>query len=135
MIPKRRILSPKRRKTLLGKYRSMFEKNVAATLGDAVEYEPDRIPFTQPAKKRSYTPDFKLREGVYIECKGLLSSEDRAKMVWVRDQNPDLTFYIYFQNSKVKIRKGSKVTYGDWATKNGFEWGDYNSGIPKGWIK
>ena len=135
MIPKRRILSPKRRKTLLGKYRSMFEKNVAATLGDAVEYEPDRIPFTQPAKKRSYTPDFKLREGVYIECKGLLSAEDRAKMVWVREQNPDLTFYILFQNAKVKIRKGSKKSYGDWATDAGFEWADYNNGIPKGWIK
>jgi hypothetical protein len=113
----------------------MFEKNVAATLGDAVEYEPDRIPFTQPAKKRSYTPDFKLREGVYIECKGLLSAEDRAKMVWVRDQHPELTFYLYFQASKVKIRKGSKVTYGDWATKNGFDWGDHSEGIPKRWLK
>jgi hypothetical protein len=113
----------------------MFEKNVADSLGDSVEYEADRIPFTQPAKKRTYTPDFKLREGVYIECKGLLSAEDRAKMVWVRDQHPDLTFYILFQNASVKIRKGSKKTYGDWADDVGFEWADYRVGIPKGWTK
>jgi hypothetical protein len=63
------------------------------------------------------------------------SAEDRAKMVWVRDQHPDLTFYILFQNSRVKIRKGSKKSYGDWAEEAGLEWADYNSGIPKGWIK
>ena len=123
----------KKRKTALGKFRSMFEKDVAEKLGEGAEYEPDRIPFTQPAKKRSYTPDFKLRDKVYIECKGLLSAEDRAKMVWVRDQNPELTIFILFQNANVKIRKGSKVTYGDWADKAGFKWADFRSGIPKDW--
>ena len=74
----------KKRKSALGKYRSMFEKEVAEKLGEDVEYEPDRISFTQPEKKRTYIPDFKLRDKVYVECKGLLSAEDQAKMVWVK---------------------------------------------------
>ena len=133
MIPIKQRRSSKVKKAL-GKYKSLFEKSVAEKIGEDYEYEPDRLPFTQPAKKRSYTPDFKIGDKTYIECKGLFSSEDRAKMLWVREQHPDVIFYILFQNSNVKIRKGSKKSYGDWATENGFQWADYRNGIPKGWF-
>ena len=124
----------KRKVKALNGYRSFFEKEVAELLGDTVEYEPDRIPFTQPAKKRTYCPDFKLREGVYIECKGLFTSEDRSKLIWFKEQHPEITVYLLFQNAKVKLRKGSTTTYGDWADKNGFEWHDFKDGtIPRGW--
>lgn len=132
--PFRRSRSQSRTK-VLGKFKSLFEKQVAEQIGDAYEYEPDRISFTQPEKKRTYTPDFRVREGVYIECKGLLSVEDRSKMLWVKEQHPELTFYLLFQNASVKLRRGGKTTYGDWATANGFKWADFRSGIPSEWFE
>ena len=53
----------------------------------------------------------------------------------IKEQYPDYTFYIFFQNARVKIRKGSKTSYGDWATKAGFEWSDLRDGLPEKWLK
>ena len=118
-------------------YKSKFEMRVAAELeellGD-INYEPDRLNFIQPEKKRFYLPDFKLRENVYIETKGKWTSDDRAKHVWIKEQHPDVTIYLLFQNANVKLNKRSKTSYGDWATKNGLLWGDYRNGIPKEWL-
>lgn len=103
-------------------------------LPETVQYEPDRLKFVQPAATRTYIPDWKVKDKVYIETKGKLTAEDRKKMQWVKDQYPDHTFYIFFQNARVKIRKGSKTSYGDWATKAGFEWSDLRDGLPEKWL-
>lgn len=116
-------------------YKSKFEQNVSEALPSTVEYEPDTLPFVQPEMKRKYIPDWKIKDKVYIETKGKLTAEDRKKMVWVKDQYPDYTFYFLFMNANNKIRKGSPTTYGDWASKNGFEWADFRDGIPKKWIR
>lgn len=113
------------------KYKSKFEQTVGDLLGKFAEYEPDKINFTQPAKSRYYLPDFKIGDSTYIESKGKFTSEDRAKHVWIKEQNPNVRIIFLFQNSKVRLSKRSKTTYGEWATKNGFEWYDFKTdGIP-----
>ena len=115
-------------------YKSKFEARVRELLPKSVTYEPDKLKFTQPAQVRTYIPDWKIRDRVYIETKGKLTSEDRKKMLWVKEQYPDYIFYLLFQNSRVRLRKGSPTSYGDWATKNGFLWSDSKMGIPDEWF-
>ena len=120
----------------LPKFKSKFEELVAEELGDNAVYEPDKLKFVQPAKNRNYIPDFKiLSSGIYIESKGKFTYEDMDNMLWVKEQHPDKQIYILFMNAKNKVRKGSKVTYGDWATKHGFIWADWRTDrIPKDWL-
>lgn len=117
--------------------RSKFEVEVAEILGDRAIYEPDKLKFIQPAKNRNYVPDFKLVDsGIYIETKGKFTFEDMDKMLWVKEQHPDKQIYILFMNARNKVRKGSKTTYGDWASKHGFIWADYRTqGVPEEWLK
>ena len=123
----------------MSSYKSQFEKNFAKSLRDSgikFEYEPLVVSFIQPEKQRKYIPDFRVRtkEGVrVVETKGKLTIEDRKKLVWVAEQNPKLKLIIVFMNSKNKLRKNSPTTYGQWATKNGFEWYDFNDGLPQAW--
>ena len=117
-------------------YKSQFERNVAASFKkNKVEfkYEPRKFPFVQPAKKRTYTPDFELPEtGLFVECKGKLTKEERDKLIWIKETYPDLPFTLLFMRARNPIRKGSKTTYGDWATDAGIEWYDWEAGgIPK----
>lgn len=114
------------------KYKSKFEATVGDYLGKDAEYEPEKLPFIQPAKSRLYIPDFKTKALVFIECKGKWTAEDRAKHVWVREQHPEKRIVLVFQNANQRLSKKSKTTYGEWATKNGFEWYDWKrDGIPK----
>lgn len=101
----------------------------------SVEYEPDKLPFVQPIQKRYYVPDFKLKDKVYIEAKGRLTPQDRKKMLWVKEQYPDYTFFLLFGNASNKLTKKSKTTYAMWAEKHGFKWCDVRDGIPKTWLK
>ena len=127
----------RQRKKKIPKYKSQFEVDIARVLGDRAEYEPDKLKFVQPAKNRNYCPDFKiLSNGIYIEAKGRFTFQDMDKMLWVKEQHPDKKIYILFMNANNKVRKGSKVTYGDWATKHGFVWADWRTHrIPEEWLK
>ena len=120
-------------------YKSKFEANFARSLKAQkvkFQYESKKFPFTQPAIKRIYTPDFILPDSdLVVECKGKLTSEERKKLLWWREAYPDVRFVIVFQRARNPIRKGSPTTYGDWATKNGFEWYDWDQGIPKNAFK
>ena len=121
----------------LPNYKSKFEVSIAEVLGDQVIYEPDKLKFVQPSKNRNYIPDFKIvSSGIYIEAKGKFTFEDMDKMLWVKEQHPDKQFYILFMNASNKVRKGSKTTYGDWATKHGFIWADWRTQkVPPEWLK
>lgn len=119
-------------------FRSGLELDVANILeatNTSYEYEPDSIPFIEPAKKRKYTPDFKLRENVYIESKGRLRPDDRQKLVWFKEQHPEVTIYLLFGKADNKISPSSKTTYSEWAEKNGFKWGDIKYGVPQEWLQ
>ena len=115
------------------KFRSKFEEavfNRAKANQIKVKYESCKLLYVLV---RTYTPDWELPNGVLVETKGKFTAEDRAKMLSVRDCNPDLDIRIVFQNARVPLRKGARSNYGEWATKHGFMWAEKE--IPKEWCK
>ena len=107
-------------------YRSGLEEKIGKQLDDLqVEYtyETEKISYVQPAKKRTYKPDFiknkKNGEKLYIETKGYWPPAERKKMEYIKQSNPTLDIRMVFSNPNNKISKTSKTTYGDVATKLG----------------
>ena len=117
-------------------YRSGLEEDIDTALKSHNingEYEQHTIRYTKPATQHTYTPDFRLPNGIYIETKGRFVTEDRKKHVLIKSQHPELDIRFVFQNSKNKIRKGSKTTYADWCVKHGFQFADKT--IPSAWLE
>ena len=54
-------------------------------------------------------------------------------MLAVKTANPSLDIRFCFQNAKTKLSRGKKrsLSYGQWATKNGFPW--CHKTIPADW--
>ena len=124
---------PKRRH-LKAKYRSGLEKQTALVLSECqkkVRYELLKIEW-EDLRYRTYTPDFQLDNGIFIETKGIFDSEDRRKHIEVRRQHPELDIRFVFSNAKAKLYKGAKSRYCDWCEKNGFKWA--HRVIPEGWL-
>ena len=115
-------------------FRSKFEANVWKVLIKHFpnsKYEPNKLSFLQPAKVRTYVPDFKTgKRKIYIEAKGKMDLATRQKMIWFRQSNPLIRIVFLFMNPDVKINKRSKTSYGKWASDNHFEWLDFR----KDWI-
>ena len=115
-------------------YRSGLEDRISdqlKSLGVPFEYEKLKLKYAVN-ETRTYTPDFKLSNGIIIESKGRFVAADRKKHLLVKQQHPHLDIRFVFSNSKAKISKGSKTNYGDWCDKNGFLYDDKL--IPEGWI-
>jgi hypothetical protein len=117
-----------------------FRSGLELDLGESLkhleidgEYEKNKIKYTVPASEHTYTPDFRLPNGIYIETKGRFVTEDRKKHLLIKSQHPNLDIRFVFQNSKNKIRKGSKTTYADWCDKYGYKYSDKT--IPKEWLE
>lgn len=124
-----------RQRALRAGYRSGLEQDTAKYLkqkGVSFTYEEFKIKWVDP-KTKTYTPDFVLENGIIIETKGRFISPDRAKHLAVRDQYPDLDIRFVFTNSRTKLYKGSKTTYGMWCDKYGFKYADRF--IPDAWLK
>ena len=86
-------------------------------------YEGMKIVYFQPALKKTYTPDFPFNNcNIIIETKGAFNSADRKKMKIIKEQNPKLDIRFIFSNSKNKIGKKSKTTYGKWCELFGFKY-------------
>lgn len=106
----------------------------------SIEYESEYFEYYILKK---YLIDFKVvlkkNNGVkvcfYIETKGYFKSADRTKLLLVRKQYPNADIRLVFQRPENKLNKSSKVTYGDWANKNGFKWCDGKKGIPSEWLE
>ena len=133
-MPKRRQ-STKRSTALKNGYRSGLEEEVDAELkrvGVDGQYEENKLYYTKPSTNHIYTPDFRLPNGIYIETKGRFVLADRQKHILLKKQLPDIDLRFVFQNSKNKIRKGSKTTYADWCIKHGFLYSDKD--VPNSWI-
>ena len=116
-------------------YRSGLEEEAAAFLKSRqkkVEYEKLKIEW-EDLKYRTYTPDFELDNGVIIETKGIFSASDRRKHLEIQRQHPKLDIRFVFTNSKSKLYKGSKTTYGMWCNKYDFKYADRY--IPEAWLK
>jgi hypothetical protein len=114
------------------RYRSKFEAAVALSLtkrGLAFSYEGQALPYKIEA---IYTPDFILPNGVIVETKGLFDSDDRRKMVAVKEQHPELDIRICFMRADVKLSRAPKsLTYWQWAERHGFLWCEGH--IPATW--
>ena len=116
-------------------YRSGLEVDLDESLkqkGINGEYEQHKIKYTKPTTNHTYTPDFRLPNGIFIETKGRFVADDRKKHILIREQHPELDIRFVFQNSKNKLRKGSKTTYADWCIKHGFLFADKL--IPADWM-
>ena len=124
-----------RQRALRAGYRSGLEQDTAKFLKKrriGFTYEEMKIKWIDP-KIKTYTPDFVLDNGIIIETKGRFISPDRAKQLAVRNQHPELDIRFVFTNSKSKLYKGSKTTYGMWCTKYDFKYADRY--IPEAWLK
>lgn len=100
-------------------------------------YEDRRLNYIIPESKHKYTPDFSIYSttGEFIfavEAKGKFSSEDRKKMLAVREANPEIDLRMLFQRDQA-IRKGSKTKYSDWATKHNFKF-HFGEELPLEWL-
>jgi len=117
------------------RFRSRFERNIAEsimTAGFVYKYEELRLKFIQPAKKRTYTLDFVLPNGIIVEVKGLWSREDRQKHLLIKRQYPNLDIRFIFSNPQNKLYKGSKTTYADFCCLHGILYAQKN--IPLEWL-
>ena len=126
-----------RRAALRKGYRSGLEDETVEYLkGKRIkfEYEKLKIEYWKPASKHTYTPDFVLLDsGIIVETKGYFTAADRKKHLLIREQHPDLDIRFVFSNSRSKLSKKSKTTYGDWCDKNGFIYAD--KVIPNEWME
>lgn len=117
-------------------YRSGLENLNARFLqeqGVPFEYETLKLKYLEPAQERTYTPDFKLPNGIIIETKGRFTTADRKKHLLIQQQHPELDIRFVFSNPSSSIYKGSPTTNAMWAEKHGFKWAARV--IPKEWLK
>jgi len=129
-----RKISKARANAIKHGYRSGFEHKVSQQLNEAkvkFEYETTVIPYIKPETNHTYTIDFTLPNGILVETKGRWVLEDRKKHILIQKQHPELDIRMVFQNSKGKIRKGSKTTYADFCDKNNIIWADKT--VPTSW--
>lgn len=116
-------------------FRSGLEEAVAKQLqenGIDPKFETVKLPFVEH-KNRNYTPDFPVTNSIIIETKGRFLTADRMKMLEVKRQYPNIDFRFVFSNSKARISKVSKTTYGKWCQNNGFKYADKH--VPLEWIE
>lgn len=101
--------------------------------GLPVRYEKVKVRYTKPEQASSYTPDFVLPNGIFIEGKGIFTSEDRVKHLRIREQHPHLDVRFVFNRSASALYKGADSTYASWCTKHRFQFADRE--IPASWLK
>jgi restriction endonuclease len=122
----------KRYEARLMGYKSGFERTFAANLsarGIGFKYESIKLPYRL---ERTYSPDYYIVDhDFYIETKGLLDRDSKAKMVAVKQQHPDVDIRFVFMHPHKKI-PGTKQTHAQWAERNGFLWAE--SVAPQEWF-
>lgn len=124
-----------RREAIKHGYRSGLEHSISIYLKDLKHkygYESIKIEWEDLAY-RTYTPDFILDNGIIIETKGRFLAIDRRKHLAIQKQHPALDIRFVFTNSRTKLRKGAKSSYGQWCDKYGFRY--YDRIIPEDWLK
>ena len=101
-------------------------------------YEGMKIVYFQPAIKKTYTPDFPIKKSFIVEAKGNFNSADRKKHKLIKLQHPNYDIRFIFSNSKTRIGKKSKTTYGKWCDLFGFKYHCIQStkqNFPRNWLK
>ena len=124
-----------RREAIKYGYRSGLEHKLSEyldSLKHEYNYESIKIEW-EDLTYRTYTPDFILSNGIIVETKGRFVTADRKKHLCIQKQHPSLDIRFVFTNSRNKLSKGAKSTYGQWCIKHGFRY--YDRIIPKDWLK
>jgi hypothetical protein len=123
-----------RKSALKAGYRSGLEQDNAKHLkAHKTDYEYEKFKVKFVSKPRTYTPDFKMANGIIIETKGRFMPSDRTKHLLIKEQHPLLDIRFVFSSSKTKLSKSSSQTYGGWCDKHGFLYADRL--IPIEWMK
>lgn len=125
------------------KVKSQFEfdlykqlTGLTGNLRTSVGYEDTKLEYTET---KQYIPDLVVRyhndeRVIYIEGKGFFPYPDRAKMIAVKEQHPELDIRIvFYRDTPSSLGKGSKMRPSDWATKYGFPFAIKE--IPEEWFK
>lgn len=115
-------------------YRSGLEEDLAVhltNLGVDYTYEEHKIAWLD-SKMRKYTPDFVLGNGIIIETKGRFTAQDRRKHLEIKQQHPHLDIRFVFSNSRSRLYKTARSSYGDWCDRHGFQYADVT--IPDDWL-
>ncbi len=101
-----------------GIYRSGLEKKFAElTPRGMFKFEPFNIPYTI---HRNYKPDF-VFDDYLIECKGYFRVGDTQKYTSIRDSLLFQELIFVLSDPNKKLRKGAKMTMGQWCDKEGFK--------------
>lgn len=118
-----------------------FRSGLEATVNDAynsrgvqVKYEDpaSKIRYVIPQRPTTYTPDFKLPNGIIVETKGRFVTADRKKHKLIKEQFPHLDIRFVFSNPNARISKTSRTTYADWCNTHGFQYAHANR--PNEWL-
>jgi hypothetical protein len=106
--------SERRRHAIKNGYRSGLEDDIAKDLKDrGVEFEYEKLKVQwQLLENKTYTPDFKLPNGIIIESKGRFVQADRKKHLIIQDQHPFLDIRFVFSNSRLSYTKVQRVHMG-----------------------
>lgn len=110
-------------KGLAAGFRSGLEGKNAKHLedhGKPVIYEQIKVRYVVPLSWHTYTPDFLLDNGIIVETKGIWTAQDRAKMLLIKTQYPELDIRMVFSKASAPVCPGVKTTCAEWATKHGF---------------
>ena len=68
-----------------------------------------------------------------MEAKGRLTSDDRVKLLAVREQHPGIDLRLLFMYPNNKLSPKSPTRYYQWAEKHGFKWAEGR--IPPEWAE
>lgn len=113
---------------MLKKCKNKFEKKIYRWLKRRkviFQYEPEKIAYVLA---KHYIPDFVIQTRlgrIYVEAKGYLRPEDKAKLVAVKRQHPNMDIRLLFYSNNVSNIK--------WANKCGFRYAVET--IPLEWLQ
>lgn len=96
------------------------------------EYETVTLEYTTPPVNHKYVPDFKIGN-IFVEFKGWFKPEDRAKMLYVIKQHPELDIRMLFMKD-CKLYKDSDTKYSDWCNKYGIKYA-IGYTVPQEWVE
>jgi hypothetical protein len=110
-------MKPRPKGNKFGKFRSGLELKFAQNFsGHGFEFEPYSLPYII---KKNYKPDFVYEERIIIECKGFFRVGDTQKYKAIRDEITQFELVFVLSDPNKKVRKGSKLTMGQWCDKEG----------------
>jgi hypothetical protein len=148
-------LSVRRNKRKRAKYLSVgghsceskFEKACLDDLlarGVGFAYEPESLVYStsvrlssctncgssEVVQRRSYTPDLKFPNGLFVELKGRLDGKARRLLKAASEQHPSSPIWFVFQQNNLYGSAGKR--YSDFATQIGARWA--LGKVPQEWI-